>query len=107
MQQAVLPEANPVLTKIATLGGPISSVMVEAQPPRRAAVAGPTGGRLIKKQQRAREAAQRRRMAARARQARQARQALRFNSSRPPTRSFSPRPSAAPCPYSPPLKVSV
>jgi hypothetical protein len=68
---AASPEADRASTRIATLGGP--PVSIEAPPRAKAAVAKPDRGDAIKKQQqRAREAAQRRRIAARARQARQA-----------------------------------
>jgi hypothetical protein len=67
MSAAVLPEADIVSTKIATLGGP--TVTIEAKPPAKAAGAKPDGSVIKKRLQ-----AQRRRMAARARVARQAAQ---------------------------------
>jgi hypothetical protein len=66
---AAAPDADAAATRIATLGGP--PVIVEAKPPAKAAAAKPDRD-AIKKQLRARQAAQRRRIAARARLARQA-----------------------------------
>ena len=57
------PAAEPVSTKVATLGGP--AVIVETPPPAKAASANPDRG-AIKKRLQARRAAQRRKIAARA-----------------------------------------